>query len=449
MKKVLSLIIVPVMLILLVLPGTTAFAADRLCISQISVEAGANAAEKLEKNGYTVIYQNLNPSGGERIYMGYKLGEAPITDLIVSSAPVGSIEVNSVTYTSVSSVNLNQGTGGTPVYLFCTRDTKAGSGILSLFFVKNSEDGAADILDTFGDGSVPVRTADGKAADFDEGINERDLFCFAVHENSCLPFVSEVKIVNIGAVESAFEKIAASGCDYFNAAPLSQMNGTSTYLCFNRTADASSAVRAAVFSDSGEIDGIEYISAGSCSLNGEALNLYYTKDASAGNPVAEIIKGSLTDSGFTRGDWAKAYFSRASSSAMSSIYDEDLYSTLVESDEEYLQLKVKNIKSGSDTDLFMILSANGANADGSEARTVTLPEEDFEETSEMQRDTEITGISKEEQTEDSPAEGDALNAYGSAIGGGSLIAIAAMAVIMTIAAAILVFVKGRKNGKND
>lgn len=449
MKKVFSLIIVPVMLILFVLPGTTAFAADRLCISQISVEAGADAAEKLEKKGYTVIYQNLNPSGEERIYMGYKLGGTPVTDLIVSSVHAGSVEVNSVTYTSVSSVNLNQGTGGAPVYLYCTGDTKAGSGILSLFFVKDSKDGATDVLDTFGDGSVPVRTADGKAADFDEGINERDLFCFAVHENSCLPFVSEVKIVNVGAGESTFEKIVASGCNYYNAAPLSQVNGTSSYLCFNRTADASSAVRAAAFSDSDEIGGVKYISAGSCSLNGEALNLFYTKDASAGNPVAEIIKGSLTDSSFTCGDWAKAYFSRASSSAMSSIYDEDLYNTLIESDEEYLQLKVKNIKSGSDTDLFLILSANGANADISEARTVILPEEGQEETSVMQRDTEITGVSKDEQTEDSPAEGDALNAYGSAIGGGSLIAIASMAVLMTVAAAIFVFVKGRKNGKND
>lgn len=449
MKKVLSLIIIPVMLILLALPGTTAFAANRLCISQISIEAGADAAEKLEKNGYTVIYQNLNPSGVERIYMGYKLGEAPITDLIVSSAPAGEVKVNSVTYTSVSPVNLNQGTDGTPVYLYCTRDAKAGRGILSLLFVKDSGDGAADILGTFGDGSVPVRTANGKAADFDEGINERDLFCFAVHENSCLPYVSEVKIVNVGAEESAFEKIAASGCNYFNAEPLSKIDGTSAYLCFNRTADASSAVRAAAFSDSYEIGGIRYISAGSCSLNGEVMNLYYTKDASAGSPAAEIVKGSLAEGSFTRGDWAKAYFSRASSSAMSSIYDEDLYSTLVGSDEEYMQLEVKNAKSGSGTDLFLILSANGVGAGSSAARTVTLPEEGQEEASAMQRDTEITGIFKEEQTEGSAAEGDALNAYGSAIGGGSLIAIAAMAIIMTIAAAVLVLVKGRKSGKKD
>ncbi len=449
MKKILCLIIIPALLILLLLPGTAAFAADRLCISQISIETGANAAEKLEKSGYTVIYQNLNPSGGERIYMGYKLGNTPVTDLMVSSSLVGSVQVNSVTYTSVSPVNLNQGTNGTPVYLYCTRDAKAGSGILSLFFVKDAKDGTADVLDTFGDGSVPVRTAEGKAADFDEGIDERDLYCFAVHENACLPYVSEVKIVHAGPGENAFEKIAASGCNYFNAAPVSQANGTSAYLCFNRTADAADAVKAAVFSDSAEIDGIKYTSAGSCNLNGETLNLYYTKDPAAGNPVAEIIKGSLTNSSFTRGDWARAYFSRASSSAMSSIYDEDLYRTLVESDEEYLQLNVKNAKSGSGTDLFLILSANGLNADNTGAKAVTLPEEDSEKTSEMQRDTEITGVSKEEQTESTPTEGDALNAYGSAIGGGSLIAIAAMAVIMTIAAAILVFVKGRKNSKKD
>lgn len=419
-----------------------------MCISQLKIESGDDAAEKLEANGYTVIFQNLNPSSGERMYLGYKLGETAITDLIVSSELKSSVSVNSVSYRSVSSLNLNQGTDGRPVYLYSTTDAKAGSGIVSLTYLKDNKDGSAKLLEKFGDGSVPVRTVDGNAADFDEGIDERDLFLLTVHEKACLPYVSDIRIVNVNSSENAFKKIVSSGCNYFNSEPVAESDTESAYLCCNRTASASEAVRSAVISESSEIDGITYQSAGSFNLNGESLNLYFTKDETAGKPVAEIVKGSLFNDGFTLGEWAKSYFSGAPSSARSSLYSEDTYNTLIESDEEYTQLPIKNYggNSTSKIDLYMILPAEGLNTEKPDERVVVIPEEQENEPEELQRDTEITGIEKETTTAESTNR--ALNAYGSAISGGSLIAIAVMAIIAVIAAFIMVVVKDRKNGKS-
>ena len=448
MKKFICILIAQVLLLISLMSGMTAFAAEKMCISQLKIESGDDAAEKLEASGYTVMFQNLNPSSGERMYIGYKLGETAITDLIVSSELKSSISLNSVSYRSVSSLNLNQGTGGKPVYLYSTTDAKAGSGIVSLTYLKDNKDGSAKLLEKFGDGSVPVRTVDGNAADFDEGVDGRDLFLLTVREKACLPYVSDIRIVNVNSSENAFKKIVSSGCNYFNSEPVTESGTESTYLCYNRTAAASESVRSVVISDSSEIDGITYQSAGSFNLNGESLNLYYTKDETAGNPVVEIVKGSLFNGSFTLGEWAKSYFSGTSSSARSSLYSEDTYSTLIESGEEYTQIRIKNYNSNSTSkiDLYMILSAKGLNSEKSDEQVVVLPEEQKNETGELQRDTEVTGIEKEETTVESTNK--SLNAYGSAISGGSLIAIAVMAIIAVIVVFIMVVVKDRKNSKS-
>ena len=447
MKKFICILFIPVLISAMLMSGITAYAADTLGISQIKIEAGADAAEKLESGGYTVIYQNLNPSGGERIYLGYKLGTKAITGLIVSTELKTSVSADSVSYSPVSSINLNGGTKGKPVYLYSTTDSKAGSAILSLNFVKDSKDGTVNLLDNFGDGSVIVRTSDGGAADFDEGIAARDLYLFMIKDNSCKPYVSDIKIVNVSSEENAFKKIVASGCDYFNREPVAKADGTSAYLCCNRTADASSAVRLAAVSDNAEIDGITYTGAGSFNLNGKTVTLYYTKDKTVGNPVSEITKGSLSSENFTLSDWAKSYFSKAESSAMASIYSEDLYNSLIESDEEYTQLKIKSNNGTPDVGLYMILPAKGVKTDKAEEEVITLPSKQQEENAEMQRDTEVTGIEKEESTTSEESK-NAVNAYGSAISGGSLIAIAVMAIIAVIAAFIFVMVKDRKKTEN-
>lgn len=448
LKKHICILFVFAILLASVIPRITVFASERMCISDIKIESGVDAGERLEADGYTVLFQNLNPSSENRMYLGYKLGEKAITNLIVSSELKSNISVGSISYHSVSSLNLNQGTDGKPVYLYSTTDAGAGNGIIALSFIKDNKDKRAKLLESINDGSVPVRTVDGNPADFDEGIGERDLFLLTVREKACLPYVSDIKIVNVNSSENAFRKIVSSGCNYFCNEPLTQTDSSSTYLCCNRTADVSEALRSVVISDSSEIDGITYQSAGSCNINGERLNLYYTKDKTEGNPVVEVVKGSLFYGNFTLGEWAKSYFSGVPSSARSSIYSENTYNTLIESDEEYTQLQIKN-RSNNNTakiDLYMIVSANGLNIENSDERSVVLPDEQKNENGELQHDIEVNGIEKEEETRESTDK--SLNAYGSAISGGSLIAIAVMAITAVIAVSIMVIVKDRKNSKS-
>ena len=438
MKKHIKILIISALLLVLIIPNTVCFASGRLCISELSLRSGDTAAEALEAEGFTVIYQNLNPSG-ERIYLGYKLGEKPITGLTVSAEYKASVSVDGVAYTPVSALNLNEGTDGSPVYLYGTYDSKAGSGIAALNFVKDNKDPGVNLLDSFGDGSVPIMTADGRLADFDAGIEERSLYLLAVRENSCLPYISEIKTVNVGKNDNAFKVITESGFVYFNPEPVSQADGADTYLCFNRTADAGNAVRFAAFSNTPEIDGIQYTLAGEINLNGKNSGLYYTKSKEVGNPVVQITPDSLFEGNVSFGDWAALYFGRASF-ASSYIYEEEAYAALLQSTEEYMQLGIKN-ENSADSGLYMILASQGlASAPASAA--VTVPQAQSESV-ELQRDTEVTGIEKE-TSPDITAADKTVDAYGSAIGGGSLIAIAVFAIISVIAAFIFVTFKGRK-----
>ena len=434
--------IISVLLLVLIIPNTVCFASGRLCISELGIQSGENAAEALEAEGFTVIYQNLNPSG-ERIYLGYKLGEKPVTGLTVSSEYKTSLSVDGIAYSPVSALNLNEGTDGSPVYLYVTREVKAGSGIAALNFVKDNKDPGANLLENFGDGSVPVMTADGRLADFDEGIEERSLYLLAVRDNSCLPYISEIKTVNVGKSDNAFKAIAESGFVYFNPEPVSQADSADTYLCFNRTADAGNAVRFAALSDTPEIDGIQYTSAGEFDLNGKTCGLYYTKSKDVGSPVVQITPDSLFEGTVTFGDWAAMYFGRASF-ASSCIYEEEAYAALLQSTEEYMQLGIKNKNSSDDAEssgLYMILASQGPVSEAA-PDTVTVPQAQNESV-ELQRDTEVTGIEKE-TSPDITAADKTVDAYGSAIGGGSLIAIAVFAIISVIAAFVFVTVGGRK-----
>ena len=444
MKKYISFILIPVIIFVLMLPKPEGLAAERLCISQLRLASGDGAAEMLEKDGFTVMYQNLNPAGGERIYLGYKLGEKPITGLTVSSVYESSVSVNGAVYTPVSTLDLNDGTDGSPVYLYFTADAAAGSGIVALSCIKDNKDGSTDLLESFGGGAVPVRTVEGKAADLDEGIDERDLYLFMINENSCLPYISEIKTVSVGANENAFEKIAASGFDYFNAEPVANDGGACTYLCFGRTADAGAAVRYAAVSDTPVIDGITYKSAGTLGIKGSASELYYTKDKTVGNPIVQITTASLIGGTLTLGEWAAAFFGSSSSGAASYIYAEDAYGALVQSTEEYMQLGIKNSITSENTGLYMILASRGLEPGAGEVSAVTLPEQVQSESEEMQRDTEISGIEKETESQNAAQADQPVNAYGSAISGGNIIAIAVFAVISVMVAFIAVLIKGRK-----
>lgn len=451
MKKcIISFLLIPILMISVFVVSPRADAAEQKCISRLRIAAGEDAAEKLESDGYTVFYQNLNPSGDadKKIYLGYKLGEKAVTGLAVSSSQRDSLRIGSVSYLPVSSFNLNEGTDGKPVYLYSTTDSKAGSGIISFCAASDNDRSGEAPLKIMNDGSVPVRTEDGSAADLEAGIADGGLYLFTVHENLCLPYISEIKTVTVPSNGNAFEKIVSSSCNYFAVDSISSSKGD-TYICYNRTADASEAVRNAVVSADGEPDG-EYILAGSYSDGGKMRDLYYTKDESAGNPLTDITKGAVMGREFTLGDWALTYFSGDPTSARAQLFSRDEYKALLASEEKYVQTQVEVFENGKQTgtaDLFMVFSQKGLNVD--EMTTVAAQEEttqaDENAADGLQRDTADESIVKNDSDEQTTTT--ASTVQGSAISKGSVIAVACLAVVIAAAAAAAVIIGKRKNKK--
>ena len=185
--------LIALMIVYLIVPALAA--ASSPCISEITVMSGKNAVEDLEEDGYTVVRQNLNgsPDAEERIYMGYKTGDDAVTGLLVSSEYVSSLTYGGTEFTPVSDINLNDGTDGSPVYLYYTKDGAAGSGVTALETFTRSPYFRDEFSALFGEDEYPVPNTDGNAADLDDGIDGYELYLFIKCENMDPAYVGKTE----------------------------------------------------------------------------------------------------------------------------------------------------------------------------------------------------------------------------------------------------------------
>lgn len=446
------------LVVVMLLPSVVSLAASApMGISEVKIATGEMAIEELEREGYIVIYQNLNyaPGAEERIYLGYKQGSDPICGLVTASELESNLTYEDVVYTPVSDVDLNAQTGGTPVYLYYTKDENAGSGIAALTTFARSPKNDIDIPDCFGDGSCVVRTTEGMAADFEAGIEDYALYFFMIRSSLCLPYLSEIKTVEISDNENAFEKLAATGCDYYMQEPVGTSGATATYICYNRTDNASDAVRLVAVSDAAMLDGAEFTLAGSGVFGESAGNLYYTKSQDLGNPVTELTSGALMSSSFTLGEWALSYFGGRSTAAASVLFRDEAYDVLTSSEEAFTQRCVGVYENGekiSETNIYAVMAENGLISEIN-AEEPSLPEDEIEEPYALDgevHDEEDTAIEKsEEEDTDETEEAYTQAESGTAIGSGSLIAIAVLLLIAMILTFIFAMVSSRKNRDDE
>ena len=88
-------------------------AANKRFISELRVEAGEDAIEKLEADGWSVMMVGLNvtPDPTAQVYLAYKMNTgAPITNLILSDDMGDSFtDENGIVYTCVSHVDVDEG----------------------------------------------------------------------------------------------------------------------------------------------------------------------------------------------------------------------------------------------------------------------------------------------------------------------------------------------------
>ena len=111
-------------------------AANRRFITELRVEAGAEAIDKLEKDGWSVLRVGLNvtPDPESQVYLAYKTNTGkPITNVIVSPDVGNSYkDPNGIAYSRVSPVDVDQGIGAAAGCLYATHDERAGSPLVGI-----------------------------------------------------------------------------------------------------------------------------------------------------------------------------------------------------------------------------------------------------------------------------------------------------------------------------
>lgn len=258
-------------------------------IAQLTVACGANAREKLEKDGYTVLFQGMNLVTGDAddstVVLGYKKGADAITDLMVSTKKESTVTYDGRTYQLVSGTSLNTGTDGTAIYLYSTKDAAAGNGIVSLDTVSGFTD-KDQVLPLKNDGSAPVRTDGGKLANLDQGLADHALYLLMYRGAELRPYISNACMVTAGSKAKAVQAAASKGCDYYVEQDLSDSKSKVTYIAYQRTDDKSRALN-------------------QITVSGDTLKCLRTKDTGA--YLLDISGTKLFDKSFTLGDWAGIY----------------------------------------------------------------------------------------------------------------------------------------------
>ena len=216
--------------------------AKKSYISEITVAVGADGRTSLESDGYSVLFQGLNLAADENssVFLGYKKGSDAITGIVVSEQLSDSLEYGGCSYKPASGANLNEGTDGTPLYLYFTKDGNAGSGITSLDTVSGFSD-REDVISLRNDGSSPVRMTDGTLADLEKGIENSEIYLLLYRSGNVRKYISDVCIVKGDSKAEAINAASSNGCDFYLDNNLSGENGYA-YIAYSRTSDKKDAV---------------------------------------------------------------------------------------------------------------------------------------------------------------------------------------------------------------
>ena len=271
--------------------------AKKAYISEVTIAAGEDALTTLESKGYSVLFQGMNlvTSDGTTVYLGYKKGTTAITDFVVSTQQSSTITYGNISYKSVSSISLNEGTDGTPIYLYYTNDSSAGGKITSLDTVSGFTE-QDEVVSLRNDGSSPVRMNDGTLANLDKGIDGNELYLLMYRSSEIKQYISDACVVTGSTKAEAVNSAASKGCDYYLDKDMSSGN-TVTYIAFQRTSNKNDAITKLEF-------------------DGSKVSIDKSKQTSS--YLLDISSEKLFNGSFTIGDWAGVYASYNKSVSKSS-----------------------------------------------------------------------------------------------------------------------------------
>jgi hypothetical protein len=338
-------------------------AANKRFISELRVEAGEDAIEKLEADGWSVMRVGLNvtPDLSKQVYLAFKLNTgAPVTNLIVSD-DVGDTftDSNGIVYECVSHTDVDTGFESKAGCIYATKDERAGAPLVGLDIIRGDSAEGDVLYPITNDGAEIVRTPSGTPADLENAENTGVVYIAEIRDGIVRPYISEIGIVTDTDKWNAVYTACERGFNYYVEGDIDSSTGTYTIIAYDRTADPKNAItniaavaeqtvrsleeaqvvdpasgsKNTVTAAAISISGAQYIRVSSTPVSAEEpYYLYMTKDSAAGNPISMIYaeKPEQTQN-FLFGMWANSYFfSPGTTTAYTYCMNEDLYMTLWE-----------------------------------------------------------------------------------------------------------------------
>ena len=366
-----------------VLTAVQVNAANRRFITELRVAAGAQAADALEADGWSVMMVGLNVTSdpAAQVYLAYKMNTgSPVTNVILSPDVGDSFtDANGIVYTCVSHVDVDEGIEGSAGCLYATHDERAGAPLVGLDVLRGSTEDDKVLYTVSNDGAQIVRTREGKPADLENANAKGVVYLFQIRDGIVRPYISEIGIVTDTDKWNAVYTACERGYNYFVEGDIDDSPDTYTIIAFERTADPQDAVTgitavsaetvksledAQIVDGKAEnagrvtaaaisISGVEYVRVSSQPIGAkEPYYLYRTKDAKAGNPVSMLYAETPEQTqNFLFGTWANSYFfSPGATTAYSYCMNEDLYLSLWEDQTVCCRLPVRLIDSFASMD---------------------------------------------------------------------------------------------------
>ena len=363
-RRFVSVLLAALFIVTLLVPmSLPVSAANRRFISELRVEAGAEAVDRLEADGWSVMMVGLNvtPDPTAQVYLAYKMNTGdPVTNVILSDDMGDSFtDENGIVYTCVSHVDVDEGIEGSAGYLYATRDERAGAPLVGLDVMRGSTEDDKVLYTISNDGADIVLNREGKPADLENADTKGVVYLFQIRDGIVRPYIKEIGVVTDTDKWNAVYTAAERGFNYYVEGDIDDSSDTYTIIAYERTADPKEAVTGIVavsaetvksLEDAQIVDGDtenkERITAAAISISGaeyvrvssqpidakEPFYLYRTKDENAGNPVSMIYAETPEQTqNFMFGMWANSYFfSPGTTTAYSFCMNEDLYTVLWE-----------------------------------------------------------------------------------------------------------------------
>ena len=213
-------------------------------ITDIRLAEGGKGMADLEDDGYSVRVVGLNATTEEdnQIYVGYKYNDGePITGIVVAANAGDSVDVDGITYSLASTVDVDENNGGGGGCIYTTTDKSAGEPLVGLDILRSGTSKNENLLPITNDGAQIVRRVDGSPADV-EVNSDTTIYLAEIRDGIVKPYISRIALVEAENKESAVYSAAANGFNYYVEGDADTSKDTYTIIAYERTADAKDAI---------------------------------------------------------------------------------------------------------------------------------------------------------------------------------------------------------------